>query len=882
MKGVFTTWEKKVTGLAAMREPPSDLDGGTGRSVHWWKQCDPEDFVDTLLTDLQDSSDRAQKCLAKDKRATIKAAIAALNRCAEKRELRRLIRSVLKKKSPPSDVTSVVLDGSIVTDPRRIHEYLTQGWSTAFSQSDTVLPVALGLEPQGTQQNPLPAADRWEEFLTHPEKLVEAFAPAPGEPGIPLELRKAIADAMAHVPGAAEAAKAIDDEFKKPFSRPEFDNMIKSSRSGAPGLTGLTYQMLQLLPDSGREDFFNLLQGMWRDHHVPAFWTFKALVGIPKASCPIVTDPAKDLRPIGLLEVTRKIWTRLVIRRIARVLTGNNVIQPNHCGGLPNQGTDSALLQALNMLETALEFDLPAGKHANDKECFLDFSTWDAKKAFDSVGNHCQYIGWRRLGVPRHIAEWLLRLDVEGVFVIQSTWAKTQLEELRMVQPNDTKHHDLIRSLGFCPQKGFTQGDVKSPLSWVCYFDILMLALNRCDPNSYPKVPVERSVVTAALPFAFVDDLSSFTCLRAHTQQLADLVSAAHAIFGTEAATHKFRALTTQPTGGSITVHDNRWNPTVVPFSGPLTDVTLLGMGFNLGYTWAKQIQAATHLVRSYLKILRSSRVDPFAKCDVIVSKIILELAYKGIVSAWPMDFVESLSQTISGLLRDALGLPVTYPYALIHSAVAGLGITRFSTYVLSNRERCLLRCLAGPGAGAAAARGTYNRAFRHGIENTGLGPGDASSSSDRPLERRYYASSLVEAGLQRGFTLHRRGTDTPLRHVGARWQEISDQLQNWLREYDIQFLEELVDPSSGSLLEWTQDPKLSEDEVLRDELKKLVEPPFGVHMEIPLPITRGHQLLFEGGPPAFYGGRNFGLPWPTHWAVGHSPPPRQTSRPCY
>jgi hypothetical protein len=160
LKGVFTTWEKKVTGLAAMREPPSDLDGGTGRSVHWWRQCDPEDFVDTLLTDLQDTSDRAQKCLAKDKRATIKAAIAALNRCAEKRELRRLIRSVLKKKSPPSDITSVVLDGSIVTDPRRIHEYLTQGWKTAFSQSDTVLPVALGLEPQGTQQNPLPAADR--------------------------------------------------------------------------------------------------------------------------------------------------------------------------------------------------------------------------------------------------------------------------------------------------------------------------------------------------------------------------------------------------------------------------------------------------------------------------------------------------------------------------------------------------------------------------------------------------------------------------------------------------------------------------------------------------------------------------------------------------
>jgi hypothetical protein len=45
-----------------------------------------------------------------------------------------------------------------------------------------------------------------------------------------------------------------------------------------------------------------------------------------------------------------------------------------------------------------------------------------------------------------------------------------------MSKAKDTDHHQAIRAIGFSPARGFTQGDVKSPLAWICFFDILVTA----------------------------------------------------------------------------------------------------------------------------------------------------------------------------------------------------------------------------------------------------------------------------------------------------------------------------------------------------------------------------------------------------------------------
>jgi hypothetical protein len=132
-----------------------------------------------------------------------------------------------------------------------------------------------------------------------------------------------------------------------------------------------------------------------------------------------------------------------------------------------------------------------------------------------------------------------------------------------------------------------------------------MTALNKCDPDRYPKARVEGSTVYAVRPFTFIDDLASFTCNRAHTQELARLVSAGHAIFGTKAADHKFRAITNRQDQGSITVYDHQWRPRAVQFEDASFMVKVLGVIFCLNGNWDDQVNEAIHAVRGYLKRMR-------------------------------------------------------------------------------------------------------------------------------------------------------------------------------------------------------------------------------------------------------------------------------------
>jgi hypothetical protein len=93
--------------------------------------------------------------------------------------------------------------------------------------------------------------------------------------------------------------------------------------------------------------------------------------------------------------------------------------------------------------------------------------------------------------------------------------------------------------------RGCTQGDVKSPISWICFFDIPVKAFNQCQADKYPKARTEGSVSHPVRPMVFIDDLTTATCYRAHTQEIADIVAAFNAMFGTKCAVPKFRAVST-------------------------------------------------------------------------------------------------------------------------------------------------------------------------------------------------------------------------------------------------------------------------------------------------------------------------------------------------
>ena len=120
--------------------------------------------------------------------------------------------------------------------------------------------------------------------------------------------------------------------------------------------------------------------------------------------CPKPKDPKRGitldgLRPLMLLEVLRKLWVWIYVRKIVRLWEAHQVLTPCQHGFRRGHGTDSGILVNINCLEHA--------RHTNNP---LFLSSWNIRREFDSVSKETMDASWRRLGVPPETAHWIAQL----------------------------------------------------------------------------------------------------------------------------------------------------------------------------------------------------------------------------------------------------------------------------------------------------------------------------------------------------------------------------------------------------------------------------------------------------------------------------------------
>ena len=173
---------------------------------------------------------------------------------------------------------------------------------------------------------------------------------------------------------------------------------------------------------------------------------------------------------------------------------------------LTKKGTDTELLQILSALESS-----------RDNQQGIDLMTWDIRKAFVSVGQNLQYLSWRRVGVPKTIAYWLVQLDVGGTFTVRSPYIMNQLLQApTSALPSSQEGTRLLRRFGFIARQDLTQGDIKSPIGWAAAFDILLTAFRDLTLQGELK-PVfihhVGSALYAAMAWAYADDLVTISAL---------------------------------------------------------------------------------------------------------------------------------------------------------------------------------------------------------------------------------------------------------------------------------------------------------------------------------------------------------------------------------
>jgi len=244
-------------------------------------------------------------------------------------------------------------------------------------------------------------------------------------------------------------------------------------------------------------------------------------------------------------------------------------------------GTDTELIQVINVVEDAAEFQ---------KRLIL--TSFDTTKAFDSVNKPLMVAAWIRLGVPPDIADYLVNMDIGGDTLVKTAHAKSvigklgkgnHLRDVRVTGDNSKSTRESVQT--FTARDGIGQGDSPSANAWSAIYDILLCALDEIeeDPYRFQKRDGEISTCTAA---AYADDLQTFSPTVEHAQAAIDLVSAFNCVTGFTTNITKMKCSTNLNIDlGKVNVYDRHWTAHLLQIV-PELEVEILGVTVDLTNRW--------------------------------------------------------------------------------------------------------------------------------------------------------------------------------------------------------------------------------------------------------------------------------------------------------
>ena len=124
----------------------------------------------------------------------------------------------------------------------------------------------------------------------------------------------------------------------------------------------------------------------------------RKVIYIPKKSSP---QSPGDYRPLSMLEVLYKIPSRILARRLTRILP--KLIGPHQHGFMPQKGIQEPSLLATHLIEEANKHKKP-----------LQIISFDIEKAFDKVGHKVIVQALRVFGIPEIIVQALRQYTLVG------------------------------------------------------------------------------------------------------------------------------------------------------------------------------------------------------------------------------------------------------------------------------------------------------------------------------------------------------------------------------------------------------------------------------------------------------------------------------------
>ncbi|MBQ27686.1 MAG: hypothetical protein CMH81_06050 [Nitrospiraceae bacterium] len=354
----------------------------------------------------------------------------------------------LKRKQTPPLTRLTLEDGATLTLPIDIQDELNKHFTAHHSIPSGLDPVAHKLHHDDTWWHELAAGADMNTPL-HPHSAIPDHHQ--------LGLRN-----LCKTKVTSATAKKIQDALRQQITISEFHSTLDGmAKDKAPGPSMVTTNMIKKWTPEIKIEVLGLLQTLWTHRHVPRWWRDRVMT-------PLLKKPGhtslKNLRPIGLLEVLRKLMTRIITHRLLHIWEEDEVLHPAQHGYRWRHGTDTAILRVLAATELAK-------LTGHVKLCTF----WDFQKAFDSIAPNLLKLAWARLGVPDDTIKWLSDLDDGGrTFIWTPHMADNidprSLEELLGSDGSFIQHPDM----GFSAERGVTQGGTESTVAWIVIFDMIL------------------------------------------------------------------------------------------------------------------------------------------------------------------------------------------------------------------------------------------------------------------------------------------------------------------------------------------------------------------------------------------------------------------------
>ncbi|XP_071580666.1 uncharacterized protein [Temnothorax nylanderi] len=223
------------------------------------------------------------------------------------------------------------------------------------------------------------------------------------------EIRKSI-DCLAPPSVGCEPIEAPDGcqgygDLDAPFSRAELERAIDMvRRDSAPGLDGVEYKMLRLLPDSARICLLELFNTVWSTGVLPEDWHAYQVVFIDKVG-------REKVRPISLSSCVGKLMERLINERLIWWAEKEEKFSKSQSGFRRGRSCADNLARITSDIRSSI---------SEDKYTLAAFL--DVASAYDCVDYYIMLDKLKTLkcpvGIIRFISKWLYRRKVR--FIVNS------------------------------------------------------------------------------------------------------------------------------------------------------------------------------------------------------------------------------------------------------------------------------------------------------------------------------------------------------------------------------------------------------------------------------------------------------------------------------